>query len=170
MNQNFEQLLSILDEEADAYRQMQVLLSEEKKAASLSNRERLVAVGQQKQDAVDHLKRMETTRQQRVDVLAREAGVDSHPVTVSLLARHLDDGEAASLETRATTLKSLMKTVQAANNANAHLFEHYLGLIHGSLQLLNDMVYGHAVYRRPGSTEHAAGYAGSGGRVFCGDI
>lgn len=170
MNTTFDQLLAVLDKEIAAYRTMQTILVQEKEAASLSDRQRLVDVGQQKQDWVDELGRMEAERRRLVDALAREKGIAVRPITISLLIPELDLSSAGILNARRKALTSLMKSVQSANTANSQLITHYLGLIHGALKLLNGMVYDHFVYPRPGGTNRTAGYAGSCGNVFCEDI
>jgi len=170
MNKNIPRLLSTMDEEIDAYRKMQVILSDEKDAATLSDRERLLMVGRKKQAAVERLAGIEAQRRQIVDTIRRKVGVDDHPVTIRRLCPHLDANSASLLKARAKTLKALMETVQKANHANAQLINHYLGLIHGALKMLNETVYGRFVYHRPGSLPRTHGYAGGCGNVFCGDI
>lgn len=170
MNPQVDPLVSILDQEIDAYRKMQTMLTEEKNAATLSSREHLMDIGRRKQAWVEQLKQLEQERRRLTVSLARDTGIDADPVTVERLASVLDPPTAGRLRSRAKTLKALMQDVQTANRANSQLIGHYLKLIQGALNLLNDMVYTRFVYARPGSAKRSGGYAGSGGKVFCGDI
>jgi predicted component of type VI protein secretion system len=52
MHQNLNQLLSTLDDEADAYREMQTILNRERAMASLSDRDRFIRVSQDKEALV----------------------------------------------------------------------------------------------------------------------
>lgn len=170
MNQTLNQLLSTLDEEARRYREMQTILAREKAAATLSDRERFVRVGQEKEALVHTLQQMESKRKSLVDALAKEYEIHQRPLTVSILARFLDNRQASRLLDRARHLKSLIKTVQMENSANAKLFGHYLALIHGSLSLLNELIYGSSVYQKPGTGQQVSGCDGRRGMVFCGTV
>ena len=170
MNTTFNRLLTVLDQEIEAYEAMQTILAEEKKLASFSNHEQFLTVGEKKQSLVDELKAMEMTRCEISGELSRELGLDEAVVTVSGLVRHLAGHDAVLLDTRSNTLKKRIKQVRMANDANARLLYHHLNLIQGALNLIGDMVDQEFVYPRPGRESGLAGYKTSRGRVFCGTV
>jgi flagellar biosynthesis/type III secretory pathway chaperone len=170
MHQNLTQLLSTLDDEADAYREMRTILNRERAMASLSDRDRFIRVSQDKEALVQTLQQMESRRKSLVESLAAGYQIHQRPMTITLLARFVDAPYGDQLLARARNLKVLIKTVQAENNANSQLFSHYLDLIHGSLKLLNDLIYGQPVYNKPGTGKHASGYDACRGTVFCSNV
>jgi flagellar biosynthesis/type III secretory pathway chaperone len=170
MHRKLKQLLLTLDDEANAYREMQTILNREKAAASLSDRNRFLRVFQDKEALVQTLKQMESRRKSLVDSLAAEYEIHQRPVTITLLARSVDVPVGDQLVAKAHTLKALIKTVQALNNANSQLFSHYLELIHGSLKLLNNLIYGQSIYYKPGTGKQSSGYDTCRGTVFCSNV
>ncbi|BBO79822.1 hypothetical protein DSCO28_03880 [Desulfosarcina ovata subsp. sediminis] len=172
MNPKLNQLLQVMDRETDCYQDMQTLLAEEKNTASLSNHDHLLKIGQKKQTLINALKQMEGERLQLVEALAREYGIadQEQPLTASRLAGYLDPEPASRLADRARALKRLIKQVHSKNNANAKLFSYYLELTHGALKMLNDLIYGHSVYAKPGTGARVSGYGSNRGKVFCGNI
>ena len=170
MHRKLNQLLSTLDDEANAYREMQTILSREKAAASLSDRDRFIRVGQDKEALVQALQQMESRRKSLVDLLAAEYEIHQRPLTITLLSRFVGAPYSDQLLDKARRLKLLIKTVQAENNANSQLFSHYLDLIHGSLKLLNDLIYGQSIYHKPGTGKQASGYDTCRGTVFCSNV
>lgn len=170
MDQTLNQLLATMDDETAGYREMQAILADERAAASLSNKNRLGEVGQQKQALVTAIQEMENKRQSLVEKLAAEHGIQERPLTASRLTLYLEAPQATRLTTCARELKSIIKSVQRENNANSQLFSHSLELIQSSLKLLNELVYSHCVYHKPGSEQRATGYGGGKGRVYYGSI
>ncbi|BBO88273.1 flagellar protein FlgN [Desulfosarcina ovata] len=172
MSQKLDQLLDVMDEEKTCYENMQALLVEEKNAASLPRQDHLLKIGQKKQSLVDTLKRMEGRRLKLVEDLSREYGIEDEerPLTASRLAGYLEPTSAKRLADRAQALKRLIKQVRRENSANATLFSYYLDLTQGALKMLNDLIYGHAVYTKPGTGSRVSGYGSNRGKVFCGNI
>ena len=170
MNLTLTQLLETIDEEIKCYREMQAILAQEREAATSSNKVQLMHVGQAKQDLVQTLTQTENRRQALVGKLATHYGIQDRPLTVSKLCACLKEPHASQLKALGCHLKTLVETVQRENNVNAKLFSHTLELIHGSLKMLNDLIYSHAVYQKPGSEQRLSGYSGDRGRVFCSTV
>ena len=170
MNRILTQLLETIDEEMKRYRDMQAVLTQERDAAKRSDKNQLMRVGQTKQAVVQSITQTENRRQALVEQLANQYGIKDRPFTVSQLCARMEAPYAHRLKTLAGDLKALVETVQQENNANAKLFSHALELIHGSLKLLNELIYSHSVYQKPGSDHRVKGYAGDRGRVFCGSV
>jgi flagellar biosynthesis/type III secretory pathway chaperone len=170
MNQTLTQMLETIDDEIKCYREMQTILTQEREAATRSNRDQLMRVGQAKQALVQTLTQTENRRQALADKLATRYGIQDRPLTVSKLCACLETPYATRLKALASSLKTLVETVQRENSANAKLFSHTLELIHGSLKLLNDLIYSHAVYQKPGNEHRRPGYGVGRGRVFCGTV
>ena len=170
MTEIFDQLLETLEDELTCYRNMQAVLAQERDAATTSNKDQLVRACQDKQAIVQQLKNAEKRRQVLVDQLAHQHAIQDRPVTISRLCGSLNAPDALRLKTMADNLKSLVKTVQQENNTNARLFSHTLELVHGSLKMLNELIYSQAVYSKPGCDQQMQGYAGHRGRVFCSSV
>ena len=154
-----------------SYLEMLPVLAKERHAATRSDRTRLAQAGQIKQDVVAEIAHMEKKRRVLVERLGDRYAIEQRPgITVSHLCEHLEEPDAAALKKRARELKTLVETVQRENTANARLFSHALDLVHGSLKLLNDLIYSQWIYEKPGSTQASKGYGGARGRVFCGSV
>jgi flagellar biosynthesis/type III secretory pathway chaperone len=167
MTEIFNQLLETLNDEMTYYRNMQAVLVQERDAATKSSKDQLVYVGQDKQAIVQQLKQAENRRQELIEQLASQYDIQGRPLTIKRLCASLTGPDALRLKTVGDDLKTLVKTVQQENNANAKLFTHSLELVHGSLKMLNELVYSQAVYSKPGSDRQMQGYAGHRGKVFC---
>jgi flagellar biosynthesis/type III secretory pathway chaperone len=170
LNSKISQLMALLDDEADCYRQMQEVLDAEKESVSLSKRERFDHVEQGKESLVARIQAYENQRTALVEQLAAAYRVDAPLVTVRLLARYLAAPDGANLLARADRLRNLVADVQAKNRHNQNLIRLYLKLIKGSLNLLMPTTDDPAVYAKPGSARPAVGYLSSGGRIFCGSV
>lgn len=170
MTEMLNQLLKTLNDEMAHYRNMQTVLTREREATTTSNKDQLMRVGQDKQAIVEQLKQAEKRRQALVEQLARQYAIEDRPLTIRRLCASLSATDASRLKTVADNLKTLIKTVQQENNTNAKLVSHMLELVHGSLKMLNELVYSQTVYNRPGSDPHMQGYAGHRGKVFCGSV
>jgi flagellar biosynthesis/type III secretory pathway chaperone len=170
MNQTVNQLLETLDHEMTCYLDMKAVLAQERDAATHSDKEQLIHVGHNKQVIVQLLKQKENRRQELVEQLANQYNIQDRPLTISRLCENIQEPYASRLNTVAGDLKRLVETVQQENNTNAKLFSHALELVHGSLKLLNDLIYSQAVYNKPGRDQHMQGYAGHRGNVFCGSV
>ena len=166
MDQTLNQFLAIMDDERAGYVEMLSILADERDAASLTKKDRLLAVGRRKQALVQSIQEMEQRRQALVEKLALERGIEECPLTVSRLAHYLSPNQAIRIKASAAELKTLVKKVRRENDANSQLFSFYLELIHGSLRMFNDLVYSHGIYEKPGSENRGAGYGGARGRVF----
>jgi flagellar biosynthesis/type III secretory pathway chaperone len=170
MPQTLNQLLATLDDEMKGYRDMQAVLSKERDAATRSDKDQLMHVCQSKQAIVQILKQTEERRQALVERLSSQYGVKERPLTVHRLCAHMEEPYATRLKCLAGDLKTQVETVRQANEANAKLFSHALELVHGSLKLINELIYSQAVYQKPGRDHRVQGYAGDRGRVFCGSV
>jgi len=170
MNQVLAQLLETINDEIGQYRDMQAVLTQERKAATGSNRDQLMRVGQAKQAIVQNITQTENRRQALVEELALRYKIKERPLTVSKLCVHLEAPHDTRLRGVASDLKTIIESVQKENNANAKLFSQALELIHGSLKLLNELIYSHAVYHKPGNEKRLPGYSSGRGRVFCGSV
>ncbi len=170
MNQTLTELIDAMDAEMKSYLKMLPVLAKERHAATRSDRTRLTQAGQIKQGVVAEIAQMEKKRRALVERLGDRYAIEERPISVSRLCEHLEEPDAAALKKRARELKTLVETVQRENNANARLFSHALDLVHGSLKLLNDLIYSQWIYEKPGSTQPSKGYGGARGRVFCGSV
>jgi flagellar biosynthesis/type III secretory pathway chaperone len=162
--------MTLLDDEAACYRQMQEVLAAEKESVSFSKRERFDQVEQAKELLVARIQAYEKQRTDLVDQLAVAYRVDVPLVTVRLLAQYLTAADGENLLARADRLRSLVADVQAKNRHNQHLIRLYLKLIKGSLNLLMPTTDDQAVYARPGSARPTVGYRSGGGQLFCGSV
>jgi hypothetical protein len=79
MDQTLNQLLAIMNDERAGYREMQAVLADERDAASLTGKDRLLAVGRRKQTLVRSIQEMEKRRQALVENLALERGIWTRP-------------------------------------------------------------------------------------------
>lgn len=170
MTEIFDQLLETLDEEMTCYRNMQAVLAQERDAATKSKNDQLIRACQDKQAIVQQLKQAEKRRQKLVGQLARQLAMQDRHITISRLCASLNAPDALRLKTLADNLKTLVKTVQQENNTNARLFSHTLEIVHGSLKMLNELIYSQSVYSKPGCDKNMQGYAGHRGRVFCSSV
>lgn len=170
MTRTVNQLLETLNDEMTCYLDMQDVLAQERHAATHSDRDQLMHVGQAKQAIVQLLKQKENRRQALVEQLAGQYDIQDRPLTIRRLCASLPEPYASRLKTVAGDLKTLVETVQHENNTNAKLFTHALELVHGSLKLLNELIYSQAVYSKPGSDHPNKGHAGHRGNVFCGSV
>ncbi len=170
MNQTLNTLLETMTEETAQYRDMHAILAQEREAATRSNRDQLMQIAQAKQRMVQMIAHTERRRQTLVGELAGRYGIDDQPLTVGKLCTRLDAPDANRLTALAHELKGCVETVQRENNANARLFSQALELVHGSLKMLNELIYSHTVYAKPGSEQRPSGYGGGRGRVFCSNV
>lgn len=170
MSQAVEQLLETLNDEMTFYLDMQAVLAQERDAATHSDRDQLIRVGQNKQAIVQQLKQKEKRRQALVEQLADQYDIQDCPLTINRLCDSIKEPYASQLKAVAGDLKTLIGTVQQENNTNAKLFTHALELVHGSLKLINELIYSQAIYSKPGSDHHSKGYAGHRGSVFYGSV
>jgi flagellar biosynthesis/type III secretory pathway chaperone len=167
MNEKIIELLTILDDEAACYRDMQRVLADEEASVSLVDKVHFDRVRTQKETLVGKLQQFEVIRKGLVEQLAKAYRVNDPMVTVSQLSRVLPAPYREKLISRATQLRSLITEVRLSNQHNQQLIHQNLDLIRGSLELLTHLIYDNSVYLKPGSANPALGYSSSGGRFFC---
>lgn len=170
MNPMLTHLLETIADEIKCYREIKAVIAKERDAATASDKDQLMRICQDKQAIVARIAQTEKKRQERVEQLALACAIQDRPLTITRLCASLPEPYAAELKTLASELKALVEDVQRENNANAKLFSQALELIHGSLKLINELIYAQAVYKKPGSENRTQGYAGDRGRVFCGSV
>jgi len=170
MNAAIEELILILDQETECYREMKAVLQDEARAIPLSNRQELDRARSRKEALVARIKRLEKQREASVQKLASSCRIGASMVKVSDLAAYLPAPYDRKLRSCADSLRSLVEEVRLKNGANRKLLQYYMKWVNNALNLLTDLFDEQPVYRKPGIRLENCGYRSSSGRIIRGSI
>jgi flagellar biosynthesis/type III secretory pathway chaperone len=170
MQKTIEKLLTTIDQEIKCYMALDHLLSDEKRAISLSKKDRLDKIQISKEDLVLKLQQHEKKRISLVDRLAGAYGQKELPITVRQLALRINAPEGERLLDKADRLRSIISAVKEKNKKNQLLLHQALDLINGSLSLLTQHMVSNSVYQKAGTFKSFPGYGSGGGRIIRGSV
>jgi flagellar biosynthesis/type III secretory pathway chaperone len=170
MNAAIDELILILNQETDCYREMNAVLQDEAQAIPLSNRQGLDRARLRKEEVVARIQRLERRRDASVRQLAATYRMDASMLKVSDLAAYLPAPYDRKLRSCADGLRSLIEEVRLKNGANRKLLHYYMKWVNNALNLLTDLFDEHPVYPRPGIRFENSGYRSKSGRIIRGSV
>jgi len=166
MDSLLTKLLGLLEEETGLYRSLLFLLQEEKRAVSASALEDLTDAGKEKENQILKIRILEEQRVRMIEGLADRMGRSFRDLTLSRLIRTVDEPFATRLTDCRSNLISLVQSIRELNESNGAQIEHSLGLVRGSLALLNNIIPSNPVYHRTGTLQGC----GQSGRLLSGEV
>ena len=166
MNAAIDELILILNEQTECYREMKAVLQDEAQAIPLSNRRRLDRARLRKEKVVARIQRLERKRETSARQLATTYGVGASMVKVSDLAAYFPAPYDRKLRTCADGLRSLIEEVRLKNGANRKLLQYYMKWVNNALNLLTGIFDKQPVYRKPGIQLETSGYRSNSGRII----
>jgi flagellar biosynthesis/type III secretory pathway chaperone len=166
MDSLLTKLIGLLEEETGLYRSLLFLLQEEKRAFSASALEDLTDAGKEKENQILKIRILEEQRVRMIEGLADRMGRSFRDLTLSRLIRMVDEPFAARLTDCRSNLISLVQSIRELNESNGAQIEHSLGLVRGSLALLNNIIPSNPVYHRTGTLQGC----GHSGRLLSGEV
>ena len=161
-----DQLTQLLNQEARLYESMATVIDKEKEAAIRTELNALIETRKEKENILLKLRIMEDQRTRIVVEMADDLGYLPHDLTLTRIAKLVDDPYAKRLKDCSAKLSFLIGRLQEANHNNRQLFEHSLDLLRGSFNLLNDLMEANPVYHRTGNIQNS----NSTGRLVYGEI
>jgi flagellar biosynthesis/type III secretory pathway chaperone len=154
LNLILKQLIDLLEQETELYRLMQAVIEREKDAVIQSDLNSLHETGTDKDKILRNLQIKEEKRHRLVDDLADRLGWDARDLTLTRISQLVDEPYAAELKRLNEDFSSVLFQVQTSNQRNKQIFEHSLGLVRASLNLLNEGLSPGAVYYRSGNIQN----------------
>jgi hypothetical protein len=150
-----DQLLGLLNQEAELYKSMLAVIEREKDAAIRSALNALNAAIQEKERLIQKIRILEELRVQVVRQLAEIFEHGSQDLSLAMIADRISEPYAGRLWQCWANLATLLDKVQAESRRNKTLFEHSLDLLRGSLGLLRELMASNTVYHRTGDIQNA---------------
>ncbi len=166
MNSTLDQLTGLLRQETGLYRSLLVVIDQEKEAAVQSDVNALNETGMDKEKHLFEIQKKERRRRLLVANLAEKLGYADPDLTLSKISQLVEEPQAGNLRRVSQDLLSVLSRVQAANLRNKQIFEHSLGLLRGSFNLLNELMTPTTVYYRTGNIQSTK----STGKCVCSEI
>jgi flagellar biosynthesis/type III secretory pathway chaperone len=154
-----DQLLGVLNQETELYQAMSTVMNKEKDAAIKSELIALNEAGIEKENILVALGFLEDQRRDLVTNLADIFGYCPQDLNLTAISQLVGEPYAGRLKQTSANLSTLLETLQDANQRNRQLFEHSLGLLRGSFNLLSELRASSPVYYSTGvlQSTHAAG-------------
>jgi len=165
-NEMFAQMLGILRRETELYQVMSIVMDKEKDAAIQSN---LIALNEaeiEKENVLVALGLLEKQRLDLVTALADSVGHPTRELNLDRISQIADEPFSRRLKQARSELKTVLESVQVANQRNKQIFEHSRELLRGSYNLLNEVMAPNPVYYRTGTIQNAS----SVGKCVCDEI
>jgi flagellar biosynthesis/type III secretory pathway chaperone len=166
MKHLLEKLLGLLEHAAELYQSLFAVVQQEKDAVVGLNLQQLNQACKAKDNLLLKLRILEEQREQLMDKLASELNCPPQEISLTQLSQWVEEPYAGMLRERSTDLLSLIQALQEANHQNKALLSHSLELIHGSYNLLNNVMATSPVYYRRGDVQNN----GQTGKLVCNDI
>ena len=166
MNSSVQQLVALLEKEANLYQALLSLIFDERNALIDSDLARLNAAGKEKENLYLKLRILEEQRSQLLTQLARMMACPSSELTLSRLSQKLTTPYADRLNDCSRNLVSLLEKVQKASRHNKGLFNHSIELIRGSFNLFSNLLASGPVYYRTGDIQKS----NHTGAFLCNDV
>jgi len=170
MNAAIDELILVLEQETECYREMKAVLQDEAQTIPLSNRQGLDRARSRKEALVARIKDLEQQREASVRHLASTYRIDASMVKVSDLAAYFPPPYDRKLRSCADSLRSLVEEVRLKNGANRKLLQYYMRWVNNALNLLTDIFDEQPVYQKPGIRLENCGYRSNSGRIIRGSI
>lgn len=170
MNAAIEELILILNQETECYREMKAVLQDEARAIPLHSRQGLDRARSRKEALVARIKGLEQKREASVRNLASSYRIDASIVKVRDLATYLPAPYDRKLHSSANGLRSLIEEVRLKNGANRQLVQYYMKWVKNAMNLLADLFDEKPVYQKPGIRLENSGYRSNSGRIIRGSI
>jgi len=155
MNLMLEQLVGLLDREAQLYRALLDVIDREKAAAVRSELNALNEAGAEKENLMTGLRKIDEQRRGLTTRLAEALGYPPKDLTLKKLSQLVAEPFAGRLQRAGAKLQSVLTQVQEANQRSRQLFEHSLDLLRGTFNLLNELLSANTVYHRTGNIHSA---------------
>jgi flagellar biosynthesis/type III secretory pathway chaperone len=147
------QLLRVLERESELYRSMLTVIDKESKAAVRSDLNTLSQSGEEKENILVKLRRIEEQRIRLVREIADALGHPPRDFTITKISQLVGEPFAGRLSQAGTDLSTVLNTVKDANDRNKQLFEHSRELLRGSFNLLSELTRSDMVYYRTGNVQ-----------------
>lgn len=161
-----DKLLRILEEQVAIFKTLLTILKEEESAIVLSDFKMLNEILKKKEDEVLKHRFLEVKREKIIQKITPYMGVSASDLTLSNLAKRIDEPYARQLRECCDELEKLMQAIHTINRKNKTLVERSLQLVKDSLSLLDNIITPSPVYYNTGRLTNSD----QGGRVFCGSI
>ncbi len=147
------QLLRVLERESELYRSMLTVIDKESKAAVRSDLNALSKSGEEKENILVKLRRIEEQRIRLVREIADALGHPPRDFTITMISQLVGEPFAGRLSQAGTDLSIVLNTVKDANHRNKQLFEHSRELLKDSFNLLSELTRSDMVYYRTGNVQ-----------------
>ena len=151
MDAILDQLLHVLNQEAELYQLMLVVIDKEKEAVIRSSLDSLAVAEAEKENILTQFRTVEEQRHLLVRSLSEELGYPVRDLTLSIISQNVGEPFACRLKQISDDLSILHETLRDANHSNQRLIEHSLELLRGSFNLLSDLKASNTVYYRTGN-------------------
>lgn len=161
-----EQLISLLNQEIEIHRSMQDVVDREKEAALRSDLDALRQTTVEKEKLISEIHQKETLRRQSVVDLAAALGIADQELTLTKIAREVDEPFAGTLRRVNENFSAVIRKLQTANERNKLIIAHSLALLRGSFNLLNELLAPSTVYFSTGNLQSSK----STGKWVCGEM
>lgn len=150
MNELLDKFIDLLESETGLYQSLLSVLKKEKHAVIGSNLKALNKAGKEKETLLHEIRILEEQRKHMMKKLAEFIGYPSQNLTLSNLLKFLEEPYSLRLKVSYLTLLKLTQTIKKVNHSNEALLRHSLGIVKGSLILLNNIITATPVYYRTG--------------------
>jgi flagellar biosynthesis/type III secretory pathway chaperone len=158
------ELIDILEQEHQLYERMLDRLQREKAVMLGSQARQLTNLTEEKQVLTAQLAKLEARRQLVLNRIAGELKQPAQQLNLRIIARHADALDADRILQVRDALMKVTRAVKQTNEESRHLVQHCLGLVHGSLSFLRQMISPPPVYGSSGgiATNAQSGHLLSG--------
>ncbi len=152
-DQNYNQLVSCLDQLVKVYRALLEVVRREKDILVESNVEGLSENNRAKEAMIIKIKSLETQRMRCAKDLAHLIGADVERPRLSEIASRFDGPQGEKLRNAQSVLELLIKRVSEINKENEVLVQAALSSINGAMQSIKDTLQDKNTYQSQGKIQ-----------------
>ena len=160
---HFDALLASLKSEAQVYQELLVLIMRERKILLNPSIEKIQECNTKKETLVLKARMLEEGRMNVVRKIGQLLDLGRQDLNISGLLPHMDEIRANEMKDCQTLLRTLIRQIGEGNKSNTSLVEASLRSISGSINFLQDLMFGGPTYAGTGEIKPGRG----NGKLLC---
>jgi len=152
-----EQLIEVLEQSEEDYRQLLPIIQQEKEAALCSQVHKFTSVAIEKKILLAQLATQDRRRTALLHQISKHFNIPAPQLTISTLAVKVGEPQAARLKRLSASLGELVHKIRFISEENRQIIQHCLKLVQGALGFLHHWIGASAVYGASGRMDDNTG-------------